>query len=102
MGIAMIVTSKAQPGKRGDIHQLWLDMLAPLAEANDGQQVVVWCNDQADADTFHLFEIYASPEAMGANAQSPAFAEYMQAAMPMLAGEPSVSMGEPAWSKGLA
>lgn len=102
MSVAMIITSRAQSGKRGSIHELWLEKLAPLAEANDAQRVVVWCDDQQDDDVFHLFEIYESVEAMGANAQNPAFADYMQAAMPLLAGEPNVAMASPTWSKGLS
>ena len=102
MTVAMIVTSKAQEGRRGDIHALWLEKLAPLAEQNTSQAVVVWCDDQHDPNAFHLFEIYESQEAMGENAQNPAFAEYMQEAMPLLAGEPTVAMATPTWSKGLA
>ena len=40
-------------------------------------------------------------ETLGANAQSDFFAEYMAAAMPLLAGEPTVAMAEPRWSTGV-
>ena len=101
MSVAMIITSTVQPGQRDTVHQLWLEHLAPAAEANDAQQVVVWCDDDNDADTFHLFEIYADHDAMGANAQSPAFAGYMGAVMPLLAGEPTVRMASPRWTTGV-
>ncbi len=101
MTVSMIITSTVQPGKRSDVHALWLEHLASAAEANDAQKVVVWCDDNADPDTFHLFEIYDGMESMGANAQSPAFADYMQAVMPFMAGEPTVAMGTPTWSKGI-
>ena len=39
MSVAMIITSTVQPGQRNTVHQLWLEHLAPAAEANDGQQV---------------------------------------------------------------
>ncbi|MEM7141518.1 MAG: antibiotic biosynthesis monooxygenase [Actinomycetota bacterium] len=99
--IAMIITSTAQPGKRDDLFTLYRDHLAPRAEANPGQEVVVWCADQQDEDVFHLFEIYADGETLGTNAQSDFFAEYMAAAMPLLAGEPTVAMAEPRWSTGV-
>ena len=40
-------------------------------------------------------------EALGANAGADWFAEYMQAAMPLLAGEPQVTMATPLWSTGI-
>ena len=99
--VAMVVKSKAQPDKRDEVYELYRRLLAPRAEANDGQEVVVWCADQHDPDAFYLFEIYRDAETMGANAQAPWFGEYMSAVAPLLAGEPEVSMGTPLWSKGL-
>ena len=98
---AMIIRTRTQPGKRPDVAALFRQHLAPHAEANDEQEVVVWCDDAHDPDTFYLFEIYASQEAMGANAQAAWFADYMAAAGPMLAGEPDVMMAIPGWSTGL-
>lgn len=101
MSLAMIITSTVQPGKRDEVHELWVDHLAPAAMANERQPVVVWCDDSGDENTFHLFEIYADEEAMGVNAQSDAFAGYMAAVMPLLAGEPTVRMASARWSKGV-
>lgn len=100
--MALFITGQAQPGRRDEIHQLYLEVLAPAAEANEAQEIVVWCADQHDPDRFHLFEIYRDAESFGANAQSSAFAEYMAAAGPLLAGEPTVAMASPAWSTGLS
>lgn len=99
--VAMIITSTAVPGKRDELYELYREHLAPRAEANEAQEVVVWCADRQDPDRFHLFEIYRDEAAMGANAQSEWFAEYLQAAMPLLAGEPTVAMADPRWSTGL-
>lgn len=99
--LAMIIKTRTQPGKRADVAALYQDHLAPRAGANPEQEVVVWCDDAHDPDVFYLFEIYASREAMGANAQAPWFAEYMAATGPLLAAEPEVGMAVPAWSKGL-
>lgn len=99
--IAMIITSTAAPGKRDELFDLYLEHLAPRAAENPGQEVVVWCADQQHDDVFHLFEIYADGETLGTNAQAPWFADYMAAAMPLLAGEPSVAMAEPRWSTGV-
>lgn len=98
---AVIVTSTAQPGRREEIRAVYDEMMAPRAVANDAQEIVVWCDDLHDADTFHLFEIYRDMSVMGANAQAPWFAEYMAKVGPMLAGEPKVTMLTPRWSTGV-
>ncbi len=97
----MVIKTKTQPGKRNEVAALYRQHMAPRAEANDAQEVVVWCDDSHDPDSFFLFEIYSSQEAMGANAQAPWFAEYMAAAGPLLAAEPEVTMAVPVWSTGL-
>ena len=99
--LAMIVSSTALPGKRQEVFDLYLEHLAPRAEANDDQHVVIWCADQQDDDVFHLIEVYRSAEAMGANAQAPWFAAYMEQAMSLLAAQPQVHMATPQWSKGI-
>lgn len=99
--LAMMITSKAKPGSRDELYDLYREHLAPRAEANDRQEVVVWCTDDADDDLFHLFEIYADQDSFHANAGSEFFAEYMQAAGPLLAGEPEVRLMTPRWSMGV-
>jgi quinol monooxygenase YgiN len=99
--LAMVITSRAAPGKRDELYQLYQQHLAPRAEANPAQEVVVWCADRQDDDVFVLFEIYRDEASLGANAQADWFAEYMAAAMPLLAGEPQIVMATPQWSTGL-
>ena len=99
--LAMVITTRTQPGRRDEVERLYKEMLAPRAEQNDSQEVVVWAADQHDPDVFYLFEIYSDGEAMGANASAPWFGEYMAAVGPLLAGEPTVGMGQPRWSKGV-
>lgn len=99
--LAMVIRSTAQPGKRDELFELYQRHLAPRAEANDAQEVVVWCADQQDPDVFVLFELYRDAEALGANAGADWFAAYMQEAMPLLAGEPQVTMAAPRWTTGI-
>lgn len=99
--LAIVVRSKSKPGKREEVKSLYLELMAPRAEENESQEVVVWCADQHDPDAFFLFEIYTDAAAMGANAQAGWFAEYMAQAGPLLAAEPEVSMASPVWSKGV-
>lgn len=98
---AMIIRGKTQPGKRDELRKLFEKHLAPRALANEAQEVVVWCTDPQDGDTFYLFEVYASIQALQQNAQAPWFADYVQLAQPLLAGQPDMMMATPAWSKGI-
>jgi quinol monooxygenase YgiN len=99
--LAMIITTRTQPGQRDEVKRLFEEHLAPRALANDAQELVAWCEDAADADVFHLVEVYSDPEAAGANAQAPWFWEYLSVVGPLLDGQPEVRTATPAWSKGL-
>lgn len=91
--LAMMVSGTTKPGKREELRALFERLLAPAAQANDAQRFVAFCLDHREPDRFFLFEIYSSAAAMQANAQNPAFAEYMQASMPLLSAPPEMSMG---------
>lgn len=98
---AIFVKTTTQPGKRDEVRSTYERMMAPRAEANEAQEVVVWLDDHEDPDTFYLFEIYSSSEAMQQNSQAPWFFEYLGAVGPLLAGEPQVTTASPAWAKGV-
>lgn len=99
--LAIVVKTRTQPGKRDEVHRLYQEMMAPRAEENAAQEVVVWCADGNDPDSFFLFELYRDMEAMQTNAGASWFGEYMGAVGPLLAAEPEVTMGTPLWSTGL-
>ena len=99
--LALIIKSRTQPGRREDVYRLYREHMAPRAESNEAQEVVVWCDDAADADRFYLFEMYRDQESFGVNAQAPWFAEYMAQAGPLLAAEPEVVMASPVWATGV-
>ena len=99
--LAMVIKTKTQPGKRDEVRALYEEHLAPRAEANADQRLVVWCDDDQDPDAFVLMELYATREAFEANASAPWFGEYMAAAGPLLAAQPEIVMGTPRWSKGV-
>jgi quinol monooxygenase YgiN len=99
--LAIIIRTRTRPGKRAEVHQLYQELMAPRALENEAQEIVVWCDDQHDPDSFVLFEIYRDGAAFGANAQSAWFEGYMARVVPLLAGEPEVTMAEPGWSKGI-
>lgn len=100
--LALIVRTRAKPGARDQLRDLYLEHLAPRAEANQDQEVVVLCFDGQDPDVLYLFEVYRDQDALQRAAQAPWFAEYMGQAAPLLAGEPQVTMASPVWETGLA
>ena len=99
--IALFIKTKTQPGKRDEAQKLWEKHLKAGAQANPDQEVHVFCLDPQDQDTLYLFEVYSGLEALQAAGQSPAFAAYMQEAMPLLAGPPEMGMTTPLWAKGI-
>ena len=100
--ITMIVKTRCQPGKRDEIRRLYEQHLKPRAEANPGQELIVYSYDAQDENLFYLFEIYSGQEVLQANSNATWFWEYMSAAGPLLDGQPEVMMGTPVVAKGLA
>lgn len=100
--VALIVKTKTQEGKRSEVRALYEKLLGPRAAQNAAQEVVVWIDDEADPNTFYLFEIYSDRAAQQANGQAPWFFEYLQAAQPFLAGMPEVMVGTPMWAKAVS
>ena len=97
--VAMILKGKTQPGRREALRQMFEQHLAPRANANPAQEMVVWCADNTDVDAFYLFEVYSDLAAMQANAQASWFAEYLAKAGSLLDGQPEVVMATPAFTK---
>ena len=104
--LAMIVKTTVQPGQRDAVRDLFTRHLGARALANDAQEILIWCDDDANPDVFYLFEIYRDRAAFQANAQAAAqegwFQAYLQQAQPLLAGQPEVIMASPQWAKGVA
>ena len=100
--MAVVLKARTRPGKRDALYRLWESRLRPRAADNAAQLAYAFCADVNDPDVFWIFELYSNPEAMGANAQAPWFAEYMRASVALLAGPPEVMTGKPMWTKGVA
>jgi len=95
------IRGRTMPGKREDLLRLFEEHLAPRAEQNQAQKLVVWAADDTDDDAFVLFEIYSDKTAADANAKAEWFAEYIAASGPLLAGPPTMTLGTPRWTKGV-
>ena len=100
--VATIVSGRVKAGKREELYALFQEHLAPRATKNPAQHVVVWVADESDPDVFHLFEVYRDRAAMDQNARADWFWAYMSAAGPLLDGQPTMKLGAPRWTKGVA
>lgn len=99
--VAMVIKTKTLPGMRDKVRQLFEAQLGPRAQSNEAQQLVIWCNDDKDADVFYLFEIYRDFTAVQANAQTSWAAEYFAQVGPLIASSEYAS-ATPMWAKGFA
>ena len=97
--LAMFITVRTQPGQRDALRALWEAHLKPRAADNPAQSRYVYAYDDADADVIHIAEVYETRAAMAQNGSAEWFADYMEAAMPLLDGPPDVRMGTPVWVK---
>ena len=97
--LTVIVKGKTQPGKRDEVRRLFEEHLAPRAASNTSQAIVVWSADNAEPDTFYLYEVYADAAAMQANTRTAWFGQYLAAVGPLLAGQPEVVTATPLWMK---
>ncbi len=100
--VAMIIKTKTQPGQRQTVRQLYVEILGPRAEENAAQELIIWCDDASDPDTFYLFEIYRDSASQQENGQSSWFSDYLKKTQPYLAGWPEVLTATPQWAKGFS
>jgi quinol monooxygenase YgiN len=100
--LTLILSARTQPGRRDDVRALWDRHLRPRAEGNAAQELYLFCEDERDADAFHLVEVYSDPAAARENAQAPWFAAYMREVGPLMAGRPSMVSARAVWAKGIA
>ncbi len=99
--VALFIKTKAQQGKRNEVKSLWEKHLKLGAKTNPRQEVHVFCFDDQDENTFYLFEVYSSMEALQTAGQGEAFGAYMKEVMPLLEGMPEVGTTAPIWAKGI-
>jgi quinol monooxygenase YgiN len=99
--VVLTLRGRTKAGKREDLFTLFETHLAPRAEKNGSQPLVVWAADRDDADRFSLIEIYDDAAAAMANAEARWFADYVRASIPLLDGVPEMTTGTPKWVKGV-
>ncbi len=99
--VLMVISGVAKPGSLPQVHQSFQRHLAPRAEQNPAQPLVIWAADSNTPDRFMLVEVYNHPDAVTANAQADWFWAYLAEVGPLLDGDPTVTTYEPRWAKGL-
>ena len=97
--LVLIVKTKTQPGRRGDVYRLFEKYLASRVHGTDAVELFVWCADENDPDTFYIFEIYGDRSVQQVNAKDPAYLAYLEEAQPLLATSPEIMKATPVWVK---
>lgn len=96
---ALFITHKTLPGKREAVQKLWEKHLQPRIAANPGHEAYFYCFDNNDPDVICVYQQYNDREASLAFVQSDWYAVYVAEVTPLLAGEPSIRVATPQWSK---
>ncbi|MBM3116940.1 putative quinol monooxygenase [Jeongeupia naejangsanensis] len=96
---ALIIKHKTLPGKREEVRKVWEKHMAPAISANPGHTAYFYCFDNADPDSIHAFQQYASAEASAAFLKTDSYAAYLEEVEPLLSGPPQVTALTPVWSK---
>jgi quinol monooxygenase YgiN len=97
---AMIVRSRARPGKREELRAAWDKYLRAESESDPTRLLYLYLYDADDPDAYVLVEVLAKG-ASPPPPDAPFFQRFMQEAAPLLDGMPAVQQTEVVWSKGL-
>jgi quinol monooxygenase YgiN len=96
--VTMIGTITCHDGKADDLEEVFVRMV----EAAEGEPgVEVYSYHRGEENTFWFFALMADETAMTEHGQSAAMQEAVQAAMPLMAGPPAISMAAPVAGIGL-
>ena len=97
--ICLFLRVRTADGKRDMVRELWEKHLKKRASKNENQKAYYYCFDNFDPNIIWMFEHYSNPEELQLNAKADWFQNYMEEVMPLLDGEPQVSMTTPIWIK---
>lgn len=99
MTTALIIKHKTLPGKRAEVHAVWLRHMAPAVQENPEHLAYFYCFDDADPDTICAFQQYSTAEAATAFLSTQRYAAYLGEVEPLLSGPPQVTRLTPKWTK---
>jgi quinol monooxygenase YgiN len=95
---AIIVRSRAKPGKRDELRVAWDRHLRPEIESDPARLLYLYLWDSDDPNASVLIEVFAEG-ASPPPPDAPFFQRFMQEAAPLLDGMPAVQQTEVVWSK---
>lgn len=98
--IALIIKHRTLPGRRYDVHKVWLEHTAPAIAANPGHAAYFYLLDETDPDVICAFQLYAGSGASQDFLKTAAYAGYLEEVEPLLSGPPQVTPLTLVWQKG--
>ena len=96
---ALLITYRTKPGQRDALHHAFDAHVRDHVAANPRVERFVKCDDDADPNTVHLFELYSDRAALDEVGGATWLADYNAALEPVLAGPPELAFTSPIWSK---
>ena len=96
---ALLITYRTKPGQRDALHRAFDAHVKEPVAANPKVKCFVKCNDDADPNAVHLFELYSDRAALDEVGGATWLADYNAALEPVLAGPPELAFTSPIWSK---
>ena len=97
--LAIFVTLKSKPGKRGALLELWRERVQKRAAENPLETSYVYSFDMRDDTVVTITEVFESMEAFHLTSHSEWFKAYMKEVAQLLDGEPKYHMATPQWTK---
>ena len=97
--LAIFVTLKSKPGKRGDLLALWREHVQNRAAENPLETSYVYAFDMRDENVVTITEVFDSMEAFHQTSHSAWFKTYMKEVTQLLDGEPTSHFATPQWTK---
>ena len=96
---ALLITYRTKPGQRDALHRAFDAHVREHVAANPKVERFVKCNDDADPNAVHLFELYSDRAALDEVSGATWLADYTAALEPVLAGPPELAFTSSIWSK---
>ncbi len=97
--VALLITYRTHPGERDAYHRAFEEIVQPRVEENPAVELFCRCNDDADENAVHLFELYQDRAALDEVGHAPWLGDYSAAIEPLLAGPAELTFTSPVWSK---
>lgn len=97
--VALFIRHTALPGRRDELAEVWSRHMPSSVQSNGGHTDYHYCFEADDADAIIVFQRYIDAAAAEAFRAEPSYQRYLAESQHLLAGQPTVTMALPYWTK---